>query len=111
MDAKALSAVIGVILMLCITVAVAGSLFVFLNMQEGSDSEEVYTISGTYQGFYQEGTFGKIDIYIIDNEHYKIYGGDQGYIDNYIGQEVNFLVYNTTRSGYDYSYLGIYLIK
>jgi flagellin-like protein len=103
---EAVSAVIGVILMVAITVAIAATVYVFLSSKLSEPSELTY-ITGIYQGHYDNGT----EPLVISGKEYKVYAtkNDLLYLNNFIGLETTFVFVVTDYRDYEYEFRGAYL--
>jgi hypothetical protein len=106
------SAVIGVILMVAITVAIAGTVYIYVTMQleQNGESEYIY-MNGTLWGFYDDP---RIDPIILDGIPIYVrqfHTEDRTYLANFVGQNITLILepYDGAFSDYDYTYIGAYL--
>lgn len=105
------SAVIGVILMVAITVAIAGTVYVYVSGYVNNaplDEDLIYKV-GVPQGFYQDenGT----TLFVFNYEYLDLQHLDEDEVTHFIGQNVTLILQNYTGrwGNYDYIYKGIYL--
>jgi len=105
---KALPAVIGVILIVAITVAIAAIVYVYVSdMTDRLSSNQNETIvTGILQGFYE---VDGIDPIIINNQNYTVYHVDTEYLMHLIGHNITLILGTSVYDDYDYEYIGAYL--
>lgn len=109
MKNKSLSAVIGVILMVAITVAIVAVVYIYVSALTTDDVEDVEYIykTGLLRGFYEENG----DPIILGDEELQVYGVDENYLVHFIGQNITLVLepYEGWNDYYDYIYVGAYL--
>jgi len=102
------SAIIGVILMVAMSVAIAATVFIYVNDLhfDYKETETVYK-TGVLQG-YSDYSDGCRTIY-MNNENFTLTYTDIDYLTNFIGQNITLTLETYYSGDYDYKYIGAYL--